>query len=414
VAEPLLPDQLPRWQAHLTLPPTPLQEFASLRLLLPLLDYPRAKQPLTIAWHVLEVFVKQRKLLTSRDAGPGQDSGDVLCTGFLTRGAELPAPLPGPWTWLDSELPWSTTATRPVHTPDPRPRAALPDAPHGVAPPGASSEADSPEMFWQPRPRVLQPPVELGVAWLGDLTALQNPGLLPPQPRAQLLGCSLLTAGFPFGEGGIGGLVQPQLGEAIEFVLKPQRVIALEPGDTLQGLADRYGTTVQTLRNLNPFLLPLDTTLTQVGDTLLSLAGQYGTTVEWLMAKNPAVQRWGIHVVQEEETLKSIAELYLTTPASLRNYNAPTYDFWSQSEPLPPGAELVVPLARPSTPLDPGQELVVPLYRPSTPLPEGWLHLPSRRRSFADPDDRSYLDEEPDPQPAPEPEPEPEPEPTPP
>ncbi len=390
MAEPLLPVQpLP------TLLPTPLQEFASLRLLLPLLDYPRAKQPLTIAWHVLEVFVKQRKLLTSRDAGPGQDNGDVLCAGFVTRGAELAAPLLNPWAWLDAQLPWWTTATRPVHTPQPRP---LPQ-------PANPEDPQAPENFWQPPPRVLQPPVELGVAWLGDLTALQSPGLLPPQPRAQLLGCSLLTAGFPFGEGGIGALVQQQLGEAVEFVLKPQRVIATEPGDTLQGLADRYGTTVQTLRNRNPFLLPTDTVLTVEGDTLLSLAGQYGTTVDWLMANNPAIQRWGIHVVLSGDTLKSIAELYLTTPASLRKYNAPTYDFWAQSEPLPPGAELVVPLARPSTPLDPGQELVVPLYRPSSPLPDGWLHLPSRRRSFADPDDRSYLDEDPEPQPEVEPEP---------
>ncbi|TVS03624.1 MAG: LysM domain-containing protein [Cyanobium sp. PLM2.Bin73] len=375
--------------------PTPLAEFASLRLLLPLLDHPRAKEPTTIAWHVLEVFVKQRKLLTSRDAGPGQDNGDLLCTGYLVRGAELPAPLESPWSWLDAQLTWQTAALRPVHTPPPQ---FLPEPPNPDQP-------EAPENFWTPRPRVLQPPVELGVAWLGDLTALQSPGVLPPQPRAHLLGCSLLTVGFPFGEGGIGALVQPQLGEALDFVLKPQRVIATEPGDTLAGLAERYGTTVQTLRNLNPFLLPLDTVLTEVGDTLLTLAGEYGTTVEWLMENNPDVHRFGIHVTVEGDTLKSLAEVYLTTPKTLRKYNAPTFDFWSQSEPLPVGFDLVVPLTRPSTPLDPGQELLVPLFRPSTLLPDTWLHLPPRRRSFADPDDRSYLDVDPEPEPEPTTEP---------
>jgi len=373
--------------------PTPLQPHASVRLLLPLVDHPRAKAPVTIAWHVLEAFIKQRKLLTSRDAGPGQDNGDLLCTGFITRGAELPVGGADPWAWLDADLAWQSHALRPVHQPAPRP------------------DPTNPEDTWTPRPRVLQPPVELGVAWLGDLSALQSPGVLPVQPRAQLLGCSLLTAGFPFGEGGIGALVQPQLGEAIDFVLKPQRVIATEPGDTLQGLADRYGTTVQTLRSLNPFLLPLDTVLTAEGDTLLTLAGQYGTTVEWLMANNPDVHRWGTHLVVAGDTLKSLAELYLTTPATLRKYNAPTYDFWSQSEPLPVGAELVVPLTRPSTPLDPGQDLLVPMFRPSTPLPDGWLHLPPRRRSFADPDDRSYLDVDPEPESEPEAEVQPEPSP---
>ena len=68
--------------------PTPLQPEASVRLLLPLLQHPRAKAPVIIAWHVLEAFIKQRKLLTSRDGGPGQDSGDVLCAGFITRGAD--------------------------------------------------------------------------------------------------------------------------------------------------------------------------------------------------------------------------------------------------------------------------------------------------------------------------------------
>ncbi|MCP9861202.1 MULTISPECIES: LysM peptidoglycan-binding domain-containing protein [unclassified Cyanobium] len=377
--------------------PTPLQCEASVRLLLPLLQHPRAKAPVILAWHVLEAFIKQRKLLTSRDGGPGQDSGDVLCTGFITRGAELPPILSGPWDWLASDLAWQTNALRPVHQPAP---LLLPDPPNPGVPP-------SPGNTWTPRPRVLQPPVEQGVAWLGDLDALQSPGVLPPQPRAQLAGCSLLTAGFPFGEGGIGRLVQSQLGEAIEFVLKPQRVIVIEPGDSLRVLAERYGTTVQTLRSINPSLLSLDTVPTAAGDTLLSLAGQYGTTVEWLMANNSTLERWGGHTVASGDSLKSLAELYFTTSDTLRLYNQPTYDLFKRSQPLPVGAHLVVPLVRPSTPLDPGQNLLVPLYRPGSLLPfDSWIHLPKARRTAADPDDRSYLD-------APEPEPEPEPEPTP-
>ncbi|WP_048016585.1 hypothetical protein [Synechococcus sp. GFB01] len=100
--------------------PTPLQPHASVRLLLPLVDHPRAQMPVTIAWHVLEAFIKQRKLLTSRDGGPGQDNGDLLCTGFITRGAELPAGSPDPWTWLDADLAWQSHALRPVHQPAPR------------------------------------------------------------------------------------------------------------------------------------------------------------------------------------------------------------------------------------------------------------------------------------------------------
>lgn len=382
---------------------TALQAHASVRLLLPLLDYPRAKAAQTVAWHVLEAFIKQRKLLSSRDAGPGQSTGDIFCSGFITRGAELPAPLPAPWAWLERHLNWQPSALRPVHQPQPLPDAGNPADPTD---PAASTDPAATATVWQPRPRVLQPPVEGGGAWLGDLQALQSPPVLPLQPRSQLLGCSLLTAGFPFGTGGIGGLVQPQLGEAIDFVLKPQRVIATEPGDTLQRLADRYGTTVQTLRRINPFLLPVDSVQTAAGDTLLSLAGQYGTTVEWLMASNPDVHRWGVHITAAGDTLRRLAEQYLSTAATLRRYNAPTYDFWSQSEPLPVGAELVVPLTRPSTPLDPDQELVVPLFRPSTPLPDCWLHLPPPRRSHLDPDDRSHLDQEPEPAQEPETEPE--------
>ena len=45
--------------------------------------------------------------------------------------------------------------------------------------------------------------------------------------------------------------VQPELGEAISFALKPNRVLVLESGDSLNLIAERYGTTVQTLRAVN-------------------------------------------------------------------------------------------------------------------------------------------------------------------
>lgn len=117
------------------------------------------------------------------------------------------------------------------------------------------------------------------------------------------------------------------------------------------------------------------------------------------MANNSTLARWGGHTVASGDTLQSLAELYFTTPATLGHYNAPTYDCFPRSEPLPLAAVLVMPLVRPSTPLEPGQALKVPRYRPQTLLPyDGWIHLPKPRRSAADPDDRSYLD-------APEPEP---------
>ncbi len=356
---------------------SPLQEQAAIRLLFPMPDFPGAKAPRTVSRHLLEAFVKQRKLITARDSGPGIDSGDILCEGTITRAAVLPLEPPQPWDWLDAAIVWPVTGRRPVFQPAPEP------------------DPLDPSQSLTPRPMALQPPVSSGIAWLGDLHQLQSPGVLPPDPRALLAGCSLLTAGFPFGGGGIGLELQEALGEAISFVLKPNRVLVLRPGDNLQGIADRYGTTVTTLRRINPDLAPLETIQTATGDTLLILAGRHGTTVEWLRENNPTLLRWGSHTTVAGDTLQRMAEIYFTTPPTLRQYNAPDLDLFKSSEPLPPGMVLTVPAVRPSTPLDPAQPLVVPLYRPSTPLPQGWLHLPKLRRSLVDPDDRSDLDEEP-------------------
>ncbi|MGB5136071.1 MAG: LysM peptidoglycan-binding domain-containing protein [Prochlorococcaceae cyanobacterium] len=382
--------------ADSALPPSPLQEQATVRALLPLVDHPRRRQPAILAWHVLELFVRQEKLLNSSDSRPGASSGDVLCSGTITRGAEVDLSLQAPWAWLDTELPWQAPGLRPEHQPLPVP----------------GEDEDGEPIFVQPPNRTLWPPVEGGIAWLGDLTGFSTPGVLPAQPRAQLYGCTLLSAGFPFGPGGIGRLIQSELGERVELLLKPQRHLITQPGDTLQRIADDYATTVQTLRNHNPMVLPLMVHTTVDGETLLMLAGIYGTTVDWLMRNNPHIQRFVTHTVVEGDTLRSLSELYQTTPPTLRTYNAPYLDFYGSSDPLPIGFGVVAPQTRPSSLLDPGLEVLVPGFRPSAPLPPGiWVLLPPKRRSSVDPDDRSWLDEEPPPEPPPDPEPEPVPEP---
>jgi hypothetical protein len=48
-------------------------------------------------------------------------------------------------------------------------------------------------------------------------------------------------------------LTQPLLGERIQAALKPNRVVVVGSDETTK-LAERHGTTVATLRNLNPNL----------------------------------------------------------------------------------------------------------------------------------------------------------------
>lgn len=359
---------------------TPLQEFGTARVLLPLVDHPRRRDPEVVAWHLLEVFIRQEKVLSSRDAGPGASTGDIRCSGYLTRGAEVEITVEDPWAWLAAEQDWQEPGIRPRHTP-------LPVA--GVDPEGEP-------VFTQPPDQVLWAPVENGIAWLGDLDGLSE-GLPADQPQAQLYGCAVLSFGFPFGPGGIGRLTQAEVGERVELFLKPQRHVITQAGDTLQLIADTYATTVRTLRSYNPLVLPLTVHITEEGETLLMLAGIYGTTVEWLMRNNPHIQRFVTHVVVEGDTLRSLSELYQTTPPTLRTYNAPFLDFYGSSAPLPIGFELTAPQTRPSSMLDPGLEVLVPGFRPSAPLPLGaWLLLPPKRRSYADPDDLSWLDDEPE------------------
>ena len=60
--------------------------------------------------------------------------------------------------------------------------------------------------------------------------------------------------GSLYGAGGIGSLTQPLLSERIQAALKPNRVIVVASGDSLNVLAERHLTTVTTLRGLNPTL----------------------------------------------------------------------------------------------------------------------------------------------------------------
>jgi hypothetical protein len=198
-------------------PVTALQEVANVRLRLQQQQHPGAKNPVTVCRQVIDCSIQQAKLISSRDNGPGIDIGDILCEGYLTRAALLPpaTPLSNPWDWLGAEQ--------------------VPDE---------------------------------GVCWLGDLSLLQTPGVLPLSPRAVFAGASLLMIGQAYGPGGNGLQVQPELGEAISFALKPNRVLVLEAGDSLNLIAERYGTTVQTLRAVNPDLAQQGPITTAAGDTL--------------------------------------------------------------------------------------------------------------------------------------------------
>ncbi|WP_094555497.1 LysM domain-containing protein [Synechococcus sp. 1G10] len=334
---------------------SPLQFVANVRLLLRQVDHPGAREPLTLARHVFECFIQQTKLISSRDNGPGVDTGDILCEGYLCRAAVLPHPAPDPWDWLDAELDWQTPGLRGEYQPP-------------FVPPAITHSPTS----------TVQAPAD-GACWLGDLSLLETPGVLPHAPRAVFAAASLLMIGAVFGPGGIGALVQPELGEKLIFVIKPHRVYVLEAGDTLNSIAYRFGTTVPTLRRVNQDLQELQTIETAPGDTLTLLAGTYGTTVETLRKHNPELLRADGHTVVEGDTIRTIAELYDTTNRTIRKYNPPLAEYPSGDQ-LPLAMVVNVPAIRPSSPLDPGQELLVPSVTPSTVLPAGaWIYLPERR-----------------------------------
>ena len=131
----------------------------------------------------------------------------------------LPLTPSQPWDWLAAAISWSTSGIRPV---------------------SATS------------PALLTPC--FGAIWLGPLAELRSPGRLPSPGRGQLGAFAVTEFGGLYGAGGIGSLTQPLLGERIQAALKPNRVVVVGTGDSLNLLAERHLTTVTTLRGLNPTL----------------------------------------------------------------------------------------------------------------------------------------------------------------
>ncbi|MCP9859817.1 MULTISPECIES: LysM peptidoglycan-binding domain-containing protein [unclassified Cyanobium] len=185
--------------------------------------------------------------------------------------------------------------------------------------------------------------------------------------------------GADYGPGGIGLLEQPLLGEAIQLVLRPHSVLVLRAGDTLNMIAERYGTTVATLRRSNPQLESTQTITSIEGDSLAVLAGRHGTTEAKVRSLNPVLQQSETYVTAEDDTLSSVAAEQNLTLSLLREFNL-ELSSWPSEEPLPPGTTLLLPVYRSTTPIPLGMQLLVPGYLPSTQLPAGeWIYLPARR-----------------------------------
>ena len=327
-----------------------LQAQANARLCLFEVDRPEATAPQPIRRHVLDCYLRQESLIGGTNDTRLTDPGDVRFQGYLCRAALLPINTSNSFDWLASELAWGRAGFR-VEAPLP----------------------------WDPSLLgTVQTPCD-GVIWLGDLAQLLPGGGLPNGGRAQFAGCLVLEVGARYGPGGIGLLTQPLLGEAIDLVLKPHTVLVLRRGDTLTLLAQRYGTSIQTLRRHNPQLASRRTIRTEAGDGLLLLAGRYGTTIETLRLLNPPLRAAAAELTAAGESLVLVAGRCETTVAVLRDYN-PDYGRWPQHEPLPTGTELAVPAIRPSTVLEAGQELLIPGVLPTQELPAGeWIYLPPQR-----------------------------------
>jgi hypothetical protein len=219
--------------------------------------------------------------------------------------------------------------------------------------------------------------------WLGDLAQLSPQGGLPNGGRAQFAGCLVMHFGADYGPGGIGLLLQPLLGEAIQLVLRPHSVLVLRAGDTLNLIAERYGTTVATLRRINPQLESTQTITSADGDSLAVLAGRHGTTESNMRSLNPVLQQSEPYVTAEDDTLSSVASEQQVSLSLLRYLN-PELSSWPSEESLPTGTTLLLPVYCSTTYIPAGTPLLVPGYMPSTPLPAGeWIYLPARRSAPA-------------------------------
>ena len=239
-----------------------LQPYANARLCLFEVDRPESRNPVPIRRHVIDCFLEQSGIVSGYNDTALTDPGDVLLRGYLCRAAILPVSTSNTFDWLAAELDWAT--------------------------PGFRDEAPLP---WDPTLLgTVQAPCQ-GVMWLGDLALLQPQGGLPVGGRAQFAGCQVMHFGADYGPGGIGLLLQPLLGEAIQLVLRPHSVLVLRDGDTLNLIAERYGTTVATLRRINPQLESTQTITAVEGDSLAVLAGRHGTTETKLRSLNPVLQQ---------------------------------------------------------------------------------------------------------------------------
>jgi LysM repeat protein len=327
-----------------------LQPYANARLCLFEVDRPESRNPVPIRRHVIDCFLEQSGIVSGYNDTALTDPGDVLLRGYLCRAAILPVSTSNTFDWLAAELDWAT--------------------------PGFRDEAPLP---WDPMLLgTVQAPCQ-GVMWLGDLAQLSPQGGLPSGGRAQFAGCLVQHFGADYGPGGIGLLVQPLLGEAIQLVLRPHSVLVLRGGDTLNLIAERYGTTVATLRRINPQLESTQTITTVEGDSLAVLVGRHGTTESKLRSLNPVLQQSERYITTEGETLSSVADSQQVNLSLLRQLN-PELSSWPSEESLPTGSTLLLPIYRSTMPIPAGMHLLVPGYMPSTPLPAGeWIYLPARR-----------------------------------
>ena len=199
------------------LPPSALQPYANARILLFSNAIPGVLDSERTGRFLFEGFLKRLRGISSKENAPGLDTGDFTYEGYLTCGVVLPLTPSGPWDWLAAAISWSTSGIRPVSA---------------------------------TTPALLTPC--FGAVWLGPLSELRSPGSLPTPSRGQLAAFSVTEFGGLYGAGGIGSLTQPLLGERVQAALKPNRVALVGTGDSLNVLAERHGTTVTTLRSLNP------------------------------------------------------------------------------------------------------------------------------------------------------------------
>ena len=211
----------------------PLQAYANARILLFANQLPGVLSSARTGRFVVEAFVKALRQISAKDNGPGVDTGDFACEGYLTRATQLPLEAEHPWDWLAAEQPWSTSGLRPIG-------------------PGIP---------------LLQAPCS-GVIWLGNLAELTSEGGLPEKSRGQLAAFGVNSFGGPYGAGGIGALIQPLLGERIQAALKANQVV-ITSGENLALLAARYGTTASVLRVLNPDLTEAASDVLPAGSWLL-------------------------------------------------------------------------------------------------------------------------------------------------